>query len=57
MKEHKEIMNTKFDKNIDDIKSVAYISINTTLSRTNSHNPHSSTNQSSADINKLKLLK
>ena len=57
MKEHEEILNTKFDKNIDDLKSVAYISINTTFFPPKSHNYHSSSHQPSDDITKWPLLK
>ena len=52
MREHEEILNTKIDTNIDDIKAEAYISINKTLFHLNPHNYNYSSNQPSADINK-----
>ena len=57
MKEYEEILNTKIDKNIDDIKAEPYRSIIQTFYPLNPHNSHSSTNQPSADINKWPLLK
>ena len=57
MKEYEETLNKKFDKNIDDIKAVASISINPTFFPPNSHNSNSSSNQHSADITKWTLLK
>ena len=52
MKVHEEILNTKFDTNIDDPKAEESSSINNTFSPLNSNNSPSSYNQFSADINK-----
>ena len=57
MKEHEEILNTKIDTNIDDLKAEASSSINKILSPFNSNNYPHYYNQPSADINKLPLLK
>ena len=57
MREHEEILNMKIDTKIDDLKYEASRSINHTFYPLNSHNSHSSSNQPSADINKLPLLK
>ena len=57
MKEHEQILNTKIDKNIDDLKAFAYSSINLTFFPQSSHNSSSLSNQTSADITKWPLLK
>ena len=57
MKEHEDILNTKIDKYIDDLKAEAYSSINKTLSPLNSNNYPSSYNKPSDDINKWPLIK
>ena len=57
MKEHEEILNTKIDTKIDDIKAEASRSIYQTLYALNPHKSHSYPNQPSADINKCKILK
>ena len=57
MKEHEEILNTKIVKNIHYPKYEASRSINQIFSPPNSHNYCSSSNQPSADITKLPLLK
>ena len=57
MKQHEEVIKTKIDANIDDLKSLVSSSINQTLSYLNSQNYHSSSNQPSDDINKWKPLR
>ena len=57
MKEHEEVIKTKIDANIDDLKYEASISINQTFSPLNSRNFHSYSNQPSADIKTFPLLK
>ena len=57
MKEDEEILNTKIDTNIDDLKAESPSSINQTFSPLNPQNSHSSYNRPSADINKWPLLK
>ena len=57
MKEHEDILNTKTDKNIDDLKAVAYSSINQKFSPPDSHNSRSYYNQTSDGITKSPLLK
>ena len=57
MKEYEEILNTKIDTNIDDIKAESSSSINQTFSPIDPHYSHYSSNQPSADINKWPLLK
>ena len=57
MKEREEILKTKIDTNIGDLKAAASSSINQTFSTLNSHNYHSSSKQPSSDINKWPLLK
>ena len=55
--EHDEILNTRIDTNIDDLKAEASRSINQTFSPPNSKNYHSSSNQFLADITQWPLLK
>ena len=57
MKEHEDILNTKIDTKIYDLKYEASSSINKKLSPLNSNNPPSSYKKPSSDINKLPLLK
>ena len=57
MKEHEEILNKKIDTNIDYLTDETSSSINQTFYPLNSHKSLSSSNQHSADINKLPLLK
>ena len=57
MKEHEEILNTKIETKIDDLKSEVSISINQTFSPLNSHYSPYYFNQTSVHINQWPLLK
>ena len=57
MKEHEEVLNTKMDTKIDDLKAEASSSINQTFYTLNSHESNYYYNQPSDDINKCPFLK
>ena len=57
MKEHEEILNSKIDTDIGDLKAEATSSTNQKFYTLNSQKSNSSSNQPSSDINKWTLLK